>query len=135
MDGKDELLCILLKCGYMDIDTLIGVMDMSNELLGENLLYDVIEENGWEYFEDGFNPIINCLMTDITYKLVAELDENIENEDNKYIHVLSKFWDGPFANCLDSHFQLESLDGWASGESKGDLLAKLKLDLDWMKEH
>lgn len=135
MDSKDELLCVLLKCGSMDIDTLIGVMDMSSELFGENLLYDVVEERDGEDLKDGFNPIISYLMDEIVRRLVAELDEEVECEKDRYIYILDEFWDGPYANCMDSHFQLESLDGWASGESKEDLLANLKLDLDWMKEY
>lgn len=133
MDKRDELLSILLNCGYMDIDKLIDVMDMSEELIGENLLYDVIDEHGSEALGGGFNPLISYLMEEITLRLVSELDNEIENDKDRYIYVLDENWDGPYANCLDSHFQLESLDGWSSGDDRDELLKKLKLDLDWMK--
>lgn len=130
MDTRDELLTILLKCGYMDIDTLINVIEMGEELFGENLLYDVIEESDSEYLKDGFNPLIYDLMRMIAFRLVEELDA--ENESYTYMDILNDHWDGPFANCMDSHFQLDSLDGWSKEISKDELLKSLKLDLDWM---
>ena len=132
MDSKDELLIILLKCGYADVDTLIGVMDMGEELFGENLLYDVIDEHGSEAL-CGFNDLMQYLMEEIVYRLVTELDEEIGVEEDRYRYILDEHWAYPYTNYMDSHFQLESLDGWSQDEDREKLLSNLKDELDEMK--
>jgi hypothetical protein len=132
VDSKDELLIILLKCGYADVDTLIGVMEMGDGLFGENLLYDVIDEHGSEAL-GSFNGVMYYLMEEIVYRLVAELDEEIGNEDDKYRCILDEYWSYPYTNYMDSHFQLESLDGWSEDEDREKLLSNLKYELDGMK--
>jgi hypothetical protein len=116
MDSKDELLIILLQCGYADIDTLIGVMEMGDELFGENLLYDVIDEHGSEAL-CSFNGLMYYLMEEIVYRLVAELDEEIGNEDDKYRCILDEYWSYPYTNYMD----------------REKLLSNLKDELDEMK--
>lgn len=133
MDSKEELLIILLKCGYADIDTLIGVMEMGEELFDENLLYDVIDEHGSEALCE-FNSLMGYLMEEIVYRLVAELDEEFGNEDDKYRCILDEFWSYPYTNYMDSHFQLESLDGWSQDENREKLLSNLKNELNEMKD-
>jgi len=132
MDSKDELLIILLKCGYADVDSLIGIIEMGEELFDENLLYDIIDEYGRESLCE-FNNIMGYLMEEIVYRLVTELDEEIGN-GNWYQHVLDEHWAYPYTNYMDSHFQLESLDGWSKGESRGELLSNLKEELDTMEK-
>ena len=132
MDSKDELLIVLLQCGYADVDTLIGVMEMGEELFDENLLYDVIDEHGSEALSS-FNGLMYYLMEEIVYRLVAELDEEIENDDDRYRYVLDEHWAYPYTNFMDSHFQLESLDGWSKDEDREKLLSNLKDELDEMK--
>jgi len=132
MDSKDELLIILLKCGYADIDTLIGVMEMGAELFDENLLYDVIDEHGSEAL-GSFNGLMYYLMERIVYRLIAELDEEFGNEEDKYRCILDEHWAYPYTNYMDSHFQLESLDGWSQDEDREKLLSNLKDELDEMK--
>ena len=132
MDSKDELLIILLKCGYADIDTLIGVMEMGAELFDENLLYDVIDEHGSEAL-CSFNGLMYYLMERIVYRLIAELDEEFGNEEDKYRCILDEHWAYPYTNYMDSHFQLESLDGWSQDEDREKLLSNLKDELDEMK--
>lgn len=131
MDGKTELLVNLLQCGYADIDTLIDVMDMSNELFEENLLYDVIDEYGRELLH--FNDLMYHLMVEIVLSLVAELDEEIDDEYSRYIYILDEHWAYPYVNFMDSHFQLECLDGWKSGMDKKKLLDDLREELCLMK--
>lgn len=133
MDSRDELLIILLKCGYMDVDKLISVMEMGEELFGENLLYDVIDEYGSEAL-CGFDALIYRLMEEIVYRLVAELDEDVNVEDDRYRYILDEYWAYPYANFMDSHFQLESLDGWSKDENREKMLSNLKKELDEMKE-
>ena len=132
MDSKDELLIILLKCGYADVDTLIGVMEMGDELFGENLLYDVIDEHGSEAL-CSFNGLMYYLMEEIVYRLVAELDEEIGVDENRYRYILDEHWSYPYTNYMDSHFQLESLDGWSQNEDREKLLSNLKDEIDEMK--
>lgn len=132
MDSKDELLMILLKCGYADIDTLIGTIEMGEELFGENLLYDIIDEHGSEPL-GGFNDLMYHLMETIVYRLVDEIDQDIENEEDYYRNILDNFWSYPYTNYMDSHFQLETLDGWSEGEDKDELLKNLKKELIEMK--
>ena len=132
MDSKDELLIVLLQCGYADVDTLIGVMEMGEELFDENLLYDVIDEHGSEALSS-FNGLMYYLMEEIVYRLVAELDEEIENDDDRYRYVLDEHWAYPYTNFMDSHFQLESLDGWSKDEDREKLLSNLKDELDGMR--
>jgi hypothetical protein len=132
MDSKDELLIILLKCGYADVDTLIRVMEMGDELFGENLLYDVIDEHGSEAL-CGFNDLMQYLMEEFVYRLVAELDEEIGAEDGKYRNILDDHWAYPYTNYMDSHFNIECLDGWGKDESREKLLSDLKNELDGMK--
>jgi hypothetical protein len=132
MDSKDELIMILLQCGYADIDALIGTIEMGEELFDENLLYDIIDEHGSEAIS-GFNSIMYYLMEEIVYRLVAELDEEIENDDDRYRYILDEHWAYPYTNFMDSHFQLESLDGWSKDEDREKLLSNLKDELDEMK--
>jgi hypothetical protein len=132
MDSKDELIMILLQCGYADVDSLIGVMEMGEELFDENLLYDVIDEHGSEAL-CSFNGLMYYLMEEIVYRLVAELDEEIENDDDRYRYILDEHWAYPYTNFMDSHFQLESLDGWSKDEDREKLLSNLKDELDEMK--
>lgn len=133
VDAKDELLIILLKCGYMDVDVLISVMEMGDELFGENLLYDVVDEYGNEAL-CGFNALMYRLMEDIVYRLVEELDEDVNVENDKYRCILDEYWTHPYTNYMDSHFQLESLDGWSKDEDREKMLSNLKKELDEMKE-
>lgn len=128
VDTKDELLIILLKCGYADVDVLIGMIEMGEELFDENLLYDIIDEHGSEGI-GGFNNIMYYLMEEIVYRLVAELDEEVENEEDRYRYILDEHWLYPYVNYMDSHFQLESLDGWSEGSDRWDLLKDLKNEL------
>lgn len=132
MDSRDELLIILLKCGYADVDSLIAIMDMGNELFDENLLYDVIDEHGSEAL-CGFNDLMYYLMEEIVYRLVAELDEEIDIEENRYRYILDEHWAYPYTNYMDSHFQLEALDGRSKGDDREKLLSNLKDELDEMK--
>lgn len=133
MDSKEELLMILLKCGYSDIDTLIGTIEMGEDLFDENLLYDIIDEHGSEGI-GGFNNIMYYLMEEIVYRLVAELDEEVENDGDRYRYILDEHWAYPYVNFMDSHFQLDSLDGWSKDEDRDDLLKNLKEELDEMKK-
>jgi len=132
MDSKDELLRILLKCGYADIDTMIGVMEMGEELFGENLLYDVIDEHGSEAL-CSFNSLMYYIMEEIVYRLVAELDEEIGVDSDRYRYILDEYWAYPYTNYMDSHFQLESLDGRREDETREKVLNNLKNELDEMK--
>jgi hypothetical protein len=132
VESKDELLIVLLQCGYADIDSLIAVMEMGEDLFGENLLYDIIDEHGSEAIS-GFNNIMYYLMEEIVYRLVAELDEDVDGEENRYRYILDEHWSYPYTNFMDSHFQLESLDGWADGTDKDELLENLKNELLEMK--
>jgi len=132
VESKDELLIVLLQCGYADVDSLIAVMEMGEDLFGENLLYDIIDEHGSEAIS-GFNSIMYYLMEEIVYRLVAELDEEFGNEDDKYRCILDEHWAYPYTNYMDSHFQLESLDGWSKDENREKLLSNLKDELDDMK--
>jgi hypothetical protein len=132
VDSKDELLIILLKCGYADVDTLIGTMEMGEELFGENLLYDVIDEYGSAAL-CSFNDLMYYLMEEIVYRLVAELDEEIDADEDRYRYILDEHWAYPYTNYMDSHFQLESLDGWSKDEDREKLLSNLKDELDEMK--
>lgn len=129
MDSKDELLIILLKCGYADVDTLIGVMEMGEELFDENLLYDVIDEHGSEAL-CSFNSVMYYLMENIVYRLVAEIDEG----GDEYRCILDEHWAYPYTNYMDSHFQLESLDGWSKDENRDQMLNNLRNELDEMKK-
>jgi len=129
VDSKDELLIVLLKCGYADIDTLIGVMEMGEELFDENLLYDVIDEHGSEALCN-FNSLMYYLMEEIVYRLVAELDEG----GDEYRCILDEHWAYPYTNYMDSHFQLESLDGWSKNEDRDQMLNNLRNELDEMKK-
>jgi len=131
MDSKDELIMILLQCGYADVDVLIGMMEMGEELFDENLLYDVIDEHGSEALS-GFNSIMYYLMEEIVYRLVAELDEDIDVEENRYRYILDEHWSYPYTNFMDSHFQLESLDGWSKDEDRDEMLKNLRAELDEM---
>jgi hypothetical protein len=128
VESKDELLIVLLQCGYADIDSLIAVMEMGEDLFGENLLYDIIDEHGNEAIS-GFNSIMYYLMEEIVYRLVAELDEDVDVEENRYRYILDEHWSYPYTNFMDSHFQLESLDGWSEGTNKDELLENLKKEL------
>lgn len=128
MDAKTDLLTTLLKCGYLDIDALISVLDMGNELFDDNILAELIDEYGSEVFDD-FNNLMYHLMDSIVLRLVAELDGNIENDKDRYIYILDEHWEYPYVNYLDSSFQLESLDGWKSGDGKDKLLEDLKKEL------
>jgi hypothetical protein len=132
VDSKDELLIILLKCGYADVDTLISTMEMGEELFGENLLYDVIDEYGSAAL-CSFNDLMYYLMEEIVYRLVAELDEEIDADEDRYRYILDEHWAYPYTNYMDSHFQLESLDGWSKDEDREKLLSNLKDELDEMK--
>lgn len=128
VETKDELLMILLQCGYADVDVLIGMIEMGEELFDENLLYDIIDEHGSEGI-GGFNNIMYYLMEEIVYRLVAELDEDVDVERDKYRCILDDHWSYPYTNFMDSHFQLESLDGWSEGTDKDELLKNLKNEL------
>lgn len=132
VESKDELLMVLLQCGYADIDSLIAVMEMGEDLFGENLLYDIIDEHGSEAIS-GFNGIMYYLMEEIVYRLVAELDEDIDIEENRYRYILDEHWAYPYTNFMDSHFQLESLDGRREDENHEQVLSNLKAELDEMK--
>ena len=129
VDSKDELLIVLLKCGYADVDTLIGVMEMGEELFDENLLYDVIDEHGSEALCN-FNSLMYYLMEEIVYRLVAEIDEG----GDVYREILDEYWTYPYTNYMDSHFQLESLDGWCKDEDRDQMLNNLRNELDEMKK-
>jgi len=128
VESKDELLIVLLQCGYADIDSLISIMEMGEDLFGENLLYDIIDEHGSEAI-GSFNSIMYYLMEEIVYRLVAELDEDVDVEENRYRYILDEHWSYPYTNFMDSHFQLESLDGWSEGTDKDELLENLKKEL------
>jgi len=128
VESKDELIMILLQCGYADIDSLVAMMEMGEDLFGENLLYDIIDEHGSEAMS-GFNSIMYYLMEEIVYRLVAELDEDVDVEENRYRYILDEHWSYPYTNFMDSHFQLESLDGWSEGTDKDELLEDLKNEL------
>lgn len=132
VESKDELLIVLLQCGYADIDSLISIMEMGEDLFGENLLYDIIDEHGSEAI-GSFNSIMYYLMEEIVYRLVAELDEDVDVEENRYRYILDEHWSYPYTNFMDSHFQLESLDGWSEGTDKDGLLENLKKELLEMK--
>ncbi len=131
VDSKDELLIVLLKCGYADVDTLIGVMEMGEELFDENLLYDVIDEHGSEALCN-FNSLMYYLMEEIVYRLVAELDN--ESGGDEYWYILNEHWSYPYTNYMDSHFQLEALDGWSKDEDRDQMLNNLRNELDEMKK-
>jgi len=126
MDGKTELLVVLLQCGYADIDTLIDVMNMGNELFDENLVYDVIDEYGSEALE--FNSLLYHLMTDIVSRLVRELD------DDRLEVIMENNWSGIYTNFMDSHFQLECLDNWAPGTDRIKLLNALREEIFAMEK-
>jgi hypothetical protein len=126
MDGKTELLVVLLQCGYADIDTLIDVMNMGNELFDENLVYDVIDEYGSEALE--FNSLLYHLMTDIVSRLVRELD------DDRLEVIIENNWSGIYTNFMDSHFNLECLDNWAPGIDRIKLLNALREEIFAMEK-
>jgi hypothetical protein len=126
MDGKTELLVVLLQCGYADIDTLIDVMNMGNELFDENLVYDVIDEYGSEALE--FNSLLYHLMTDIVSRLVRELD------DDRLEVIIENNWSGIYTNFMDSHFNLECLDNWVPGTDRIKLLNALREEIFAMEK-
>lgn len=126
MDGKTELLVVLLQCGYADIDTLIDVMDMGNELFDENLVYDVIDEYGSEALE--FNSLLYHMMTDIVSRLVRELD------DVRLEVIIENNWSGIYTNFMDSHFNLECLDNWTPGADRVKLLNALREEIFAMEK-
>lgn len=134
MDGKTELLILLLKCGYADIDALIFMMDMGSELSGENLLSTVIDEYYGDELPTDFNSLMHHLMTEIVLSLVSELDAEIEIDADRYTYILDNHWDGVYTNYMDSHFQIDCLDAWRPGDDKDKLLIDLKQDILDMKK-
>ena len=133
MDGKTELLTILLQCGYGDLDILVSIMDMGSELFDENILYDVIDEFG-SGATGTFNDLMHYMMVEIVCRLVAELDDEVDCETDKYRYILDKHWGYPYVNFMDSHFQIECLDYWKPGTDKQKLLDDLREELCLMKK-
>jgi hypothetical protein len=133
MDDKTELLTLLLKCGYADVDALVFMMDMGSELTGENLLSTVIDEYYGEELPADFNSLMHHLMTEIVLSLVGEIDAEIENDKDRYTYILDEYWDGVYTNYMDSHFQINCLDAWRPGNDRDQLLCDLKRDIIELK--
>ena len=138
-DSCKHLLRVILGCGTLDIPTLIHVVQMDNELFNGDCLYDVFDEmNPCRMVTDSkstgcdFNNLLGSLMHAIVYNLASELDKGAE--EPKYGDIMSDHWNGGFTNYMDSHFEIECLDDWCTGESKKDLLVKLKAELDLWEE-
>jgi hypothetical protein len=126
IDVKDELLIALLDCGYMDIKTMTDIMDMGNELFDNNIISDVITDHSGDNIS--FNSILGDAMVEITYRLADELDVN-DTDNIDYRGILDEYWACPYTNYMDSHFQIECLDGWGPGFSKESLLNNLSSEL------
>lgn len=130
MDAKTDLITTLLQCGSLDVDRLIEILDMGNELFGDNILADLIDEYGSESFSS-FNYLMMRLMETIAYKLALELDEG---GDGYYYSTLCNYWGGPFVNYMDSHFNLEPLDSWEHSITKEMLLVQLRNEIPKLRE-
>jgi hypothetical protein len=131
------LLRTILGCGDMDLPTLIYVIDMDNELFSGDCLDEAFCElgscsGGRDKPGVDFNRLLGNLMYGIVYDLASELDEGAD--EPKYGDIMSEHWNGGFTNYMDSHFGIECLDDWCSGESKKDLLVKLKAEFDMWEE-
>jgi hypothetical protein len=83
---------------------------------------DIIDESG----NDGpleFNNLLYHLMIDILGRLVGELD------DDRLDVILANEWNGIYMNFMDSHFNIECLDGWKPGTNKVQLLNALREEI------
>ena len=111
---------------------LIEIVDMGNELFDENILACVIDEYGSEVFSS-YNDLMHQLMVNIVDHLVEELDQESEIEDF-HRSILENKWAYPFVNYLDSHFQIDCLDEWNSGDDRDQLLIDLSREILKMRD-